>query len=129
VPHRANLTSLGCIDTTVPGYSDAQFRTSVRPELESPQATRYPAGSWCHVWSQRGSAATNEVLNIALYNFSASCKEVRRKEPEEHGAPRIRMRYVLDRVKPELGDHLGPTVMNPWDDAPLVCENSISRTR
>jgi hypothetical protein len=30
--------------------------------------------------SQRGGAATKEVVNIAVYNFSASCVEVQGKE-------------------------------------------------
>jgi hypothetical protein len=54
---------------------------SHRPSRFSTLETR--VGKLFPACSQRGKAATKEAVNIMVYNFSASCAEVRGKESKE----------------------------------------------
>src|SRR4051812_26490053 len=58
--------------------------------------------------SQRGQAATKEAVDIAVYNFSTSCVEVKQKESKIR---RFKWPGVLDWYRP--GYHPGVTPCHP----------------
>src|ERR1017187_7757290 len=70
------------------GFPGATGSASAPPSmgtLAEPVAHKYEVGKLFRACSQRGIAATKEVVNAMVYNFSASCVEVERIESKWTG--------------------------------------------